>query len=162
MPKLRKDQSLLPSVLDRLLDDEPEKKVELPKSAPQLLRDLANSVRRDLENLLNTRWRCTVWPPDLSELDSSLVNYGLPDFSGVNMGLSSERETLRNVIERVIAIFEPRLKKVQVRMLQNDDSLDRILRFRIDALLMAEPTPQKIVFDSQLEPTTASFEIKSH
>ena len=62
MAKIRDDQPLVPSVLDRLLDDEPQNTHETPKSRNQVLRDLKQSVRRDLENLLNTRWRCIAWP----------------------------------------------------------------------------------------------------
>jgi type VI secretion system protein ImpF len=45
-------------------------------------------------------------------------------------------------------------------MRENSDALDRTLRFRIDALLYAEPAPEPVVFDSQLEPSSATIEIK--
>ena len=35
-----------------------------------------------------------------------------------------------------------------------------LLRFRIDGVLYAEPTPEPIVFDSTLEPATGSVQIK--
>ena len=78
MAKIEADQPLVPSVLDRLIDDEPTATREPPKSRGQVLRDLKQSVRRDLENLLNTRQRCKSWPENLSELEVSLVNYGFP------------------------------------------------------------------------------------
>jgi type VI secretion system protein ImpF len=160
MAKVRQEQSLLPSVLDRLLDDEPGNQRETPKSRNQVLRELKNSVRRDLEQLLNTRWRCSSWPRDLDQLDLSLVNYGIPDFTGTNMSQPTEREQLRVTIEQIIRKFEPRFKSVRVNMLENSDAFDRTLRFRIDALLYAEPAPEPVVFDSQLEPSSATFQIK--
>lgn len=161
MSKIRDHEPLLPSVLDRLLDDDPDSQTELPKARHQILRELKDSVRRDLENLLNTRWRCEELPDDLDELELSLVNYGIPDFAGTNMSLPSERERLRQLIEKVIRRFEPRFKSVKVAMLQNQDEFDRSLRFRIDALLHAEPAPEPVVFDSQLEPATTHFEVKA-
>jgi type VI secretion system protein ImpF len=161
MAKIRDDQPLVPSVLDRLLDDEPDNSQETPKARHQVLRELKQSVRRDLENLLNTRWRCNSWPPDLDEVELSLVNYGIPDFTGVNMAAPSERERLRQTIERIVRRFEPRFKSVKVRLVDNVDPVDRTLRFRIDALLHAEPAPEPVVFDSQLEPATSDFEVRA-
>src|SRR4029077_20362835 len=48
------------SVLDRLLDDEPKSKVEDPMTHSKSLAQLKIAIRRDLENLLNTR--CTPEP----------------------------------------------------------------------------------------------------
>lgn len=161
MSRVREDQPLVPSVLDRLIDDDVTTQRELPKSRHQVLRELKQSVRRDLENLLNTRWRCVAWPPNLEELEVSLVNYGIPDFTGANMATAENREQLRQIVERVLQQYEPRFKSVRVQLLQNREREDRILRFRIDALLYAEPAPEPVVFDSQLEPTSASFEVKT-
>ena len=47
-----------------------------------------------------------------------------------------------------------------MQLLKNPDPLDRALRFRIDALLHADPAPEPVVFDSELKPLTASFEVK--
>lgn len=161
MSKVREDQLLVPSVLDRLLDDNPDQQQELPKARHQVLRELKQSVRRDLENLLNTRWRCVSWPPNLDELELSLVNYGIPDFTGVNMGAPAERERLRRLVEQIVRKFEPRFKTVKVQMLANRDEADRTLRFRIDAMLHAEPAPEPVIFDSQLEPLTNDFSVVS-
>ena len=161
MAKVREDQPLVPSVLDRLLDDEPSNRRESPKSRHQVLRELKLSVQRDLQNLLNTRWRCESWPVDLDELDVSLVSYGIPDFTGVQMSASSERERLRLIVEQSIRKFEPRFKSVRITLVDNKDDVDRTLRFRIDAMLYAEPAPEPVIFDSQLEPATGAFAVKS-
>jgi type VI secretion system protein ImpF len=160
MAKIRPEQPLLPSVLDRLLDDEPEVKREPPRNHSQLLRDLKQAVRRDLENLLNTRRRCLSGPPGLKELKRSLVNYGIQDFTGSYMGSAKDRQELCRVLQGVIRQFEPRFKSVEVQLLTNAEPLDRTLRFRIDALLYADPAPEPVVFDSMLEPTTGTFQVK--
>lgn len=160
MSRVRENQMLLPSILDRLIDDDPDNSRETPRSRNQVLRELRQSVRRDLEDLLNTRWRCTAWPPNFDELECSLVNYGIPDFTGTVVNTPEDREEFRRVIEQTIRRFEPRFKTVKVEMLKNSDRTDRTLRFRIDALMYAEPAPEPVVFDSQLEPSTRTFELK--
>ncbi len=144
MAERGKEQSLVQSVLDRLLDDNPGSERDPPLSTRQLMRDLKQYVRRDLENLLNTRWRCVSWPPDLEQLESSVVNYGIPDFTGTNMSLRSEREQLRAIVEKSIRRFEPRFKSVRVALLENADDFDRTVRFRIDALLRTNQRPNRL------------------
>jgi type VI secretion system protein ImpF len=146
--------------LDRLIDYEPGVSRETQRTRAQLLSDLKQSVRRDLENLLNTRWRCASWPPNLDQIESSLANYGIPDFTASNSGAASFREQLRRIIENTIRGAETRFKTVRVKLKDNVDATDRTLRFQIDALLLVEPAPEPVVFDSTLEPVTGSIEIK--
>lgn len=160
MAKIEADQPLVPSVLDRLLDDQPTATREAPKSRTQVLRELKHSLRRDLENLLNTRCRPSGWPENLHELELSLVNYGIPDITAADLGSATRRQEFQRIMERVIRHFEPRFKSVSVEMLDNAEPLDRTLRFRIDALLYAEPAPEPVVFDSAMKPTTGNVQIK--
>jgi type VI secretion system protein ImpF len=160
MARSSNERLLLPSVLDRLLDYEPEMSREAVPTANQLLRDLKQSVRRDLENLLNTRARLLSWPAHLRELQQSLINYGLPDFTGVNLGSSKDRDDFCRVIQAIINQLEPRLIKVSVVPLTTSEPLDRTFRFRIDAMLRTEPAPEPIVFDSNVEPATGDVKIR--
>ena len=153
-------QSLNPSLLDRLLDDDPAVDKEAPITPQQSLRNLQKSVRRDLEALLNTRRRLATYPAQLKELDKSLVNYGIPDFTGANLSSPDSRAEFVRVIESVIRRYEPRFKSVRATLLDNVEPLDRTLRFRIDVVVYAEPAPENLVFDSALEPVTGSVELK--
>jgi type VI secretion system protein ImpF len=157
MSRIRPDQPLVPSVLDRLLDAEPQVSREAPRNRTQVLRELKLAVRRDLENLLNSRRRCLPWPPGLKELKQSLVNYGIPDFLGTN---PNDREEFCRTLQVLLRQYEPRFKTVSVTPLTNAEPLDRTLRFRIDALLLADPAPEPVVFDSLLEPASGTFVIK--
>lgn len=159
--RVSENQPLVPSIFDRLLDDDPANSREAASSRRHVLRELKYSVSRDLENLLNTRQRWGEWPEEFDELRLSLVNYGIPDFTGVNMSVPSERERLRGIIERAIVQYEPRFKTVRVQLLENADAFDRTLRFRIEGTLHAEPAPEPVVFDSQLEPITANFQVQN-
>jgi type VI secretion system protein ImpF len=159
MARPRPDRPLLPSVLDRLLDDEPELTREAPASGNQLLRELRDSVRRDLENLLNTRHRCLSWPEGLEELEHSVFDYGVPDLTGANLASKRRRLTFLRSIEAIIKRFEPRFKTVKVTPLEKEDPVDRTLRFRIDAVMYAEPVPESVVYDSLVEPVTRTFRV---
>src|SRR5262249_55451052 len=93
--------SLLPSLLDRLLDDDDPQRSHL--------RGLEQAVRRDLENLLNTRSRNVLWGTHLEELDQSLLSYGLPDFTSVSLVSATDRQKFCRLIEGIIRQNEPRL-----------------------------------------------------
>jgi type VI secretion system protein ImpF len=160
MARVRPTQPLVPSVLDRLLNDDPEATRELPSSRHQVLRDLKHAVRRDLENLLNTRVRCQNLPDDSPELKKSLVNYGVPDITGAPLGAAAEREAFCRELEAIIRENEPRFQKIKITPSTNTDVEDRTFRFRIDALLIAEPAPEPIIFDSELRPGTGDIEVK--
>jgi type VI secretion system protein ImpF len=160
MAKVQADQPLVPSVLDRLVDERPEESREPPKSRNQLFRDFKQSVRRDLENLLNTHSRCTSYPAHLAELEFSLVNYGIPDVRGADMGTAEGRAAFTRIVEGVIRKFEPRFQQVRVALLDNTDPLDRMLRFRIEALLRIDPAPEPVVFDTSVQPVTGNVEVK--
>ena len=117
------DEPLRASILDRLQVGDGVGKF----SGRQTLSQLIESVHVSLENLLNTRWRVTAWPPVLGELQRSLVNYGIPDFTGVNMSAVADRKYFGKLLEEAIRLHEPRFKKVRVEVLDNDDRLDRTL-----------------------------------
>src|SRR4051812_38276707 len=135
MAKIKSDQPLLPSVLDRLLDDDPAAARDAPRGRSQVLRDLKQSVRRDLEDLLNTRRRCRPVPAGLDELGDSLVSYGVPDIAGAQFGSAEGRERFRELLEAVLVRWEPRFASVRVTLLGDPNELDRTVRFRIDAML---------------------------
>jgi type VI secretion system protein ImpF len=161
MPTIRADQLLLPSVLDRLIDHDPQQSHEVPRSRNQLLRDLKQAVRRDLENLLNTRIRCIPFRSELSELKQSLVNYGIPDLTGLSLGGPKEREDFRRAVLSTIRQFEPRLKNLEVRIIDQADTIERTIRFHIEAVLLAEPAPEPIAFESTVRLTTGSVDVKA-
>jgi type VI secretion system protein ImpF len=160
MAKIRPDQPLVPSVLDRLIDERPDESRETPKSRNQVMREVKLSLQRDLENLLNTRRRATGWPADLIELELSLANYGIPDIAGADLGSAENREQFARTVVETIRRFEPRFQQVNVSMLQNADPMERTLRFRIDALLRAEPAPEPVVFDSSMQPATCNVQVR--
>ena len=155
-------RQLVSSVLDRLIEDPKRANAAAAlRSDPADVEQLMVDVGRDLENLLNTRRRCVACPPELADVTKSLVEYGIPDFTGLNMSLPSEREQTRLAIERAIRQYEPRLKNVAVTVLANVDKSDRRLRLRITGVLRTEPVPERVEFDSEVDPSTAAVGVST-
>lgn len=160
MAKIDKNKKLRPSVLDRLLDNDPNQLDNPEKDQHQLLKELRNSVRRDLINLLNTRIRIIKPEEEYEELNLSLLNYGLPDLATINISNTMKRKSFTEDLEALLIEFEPRFKSVSVNYLENMDSLDRTLKFRIDATLYADPSPEVVIFDSVLDPVSGTVKVE--
>ena len=148
---------VLPSVLDRLLD--PTTVADTPLSRGQQLAELRDSVRRDLEALLNAHRYARALPAGMPELERSVLQYGIPDFLTINAGAPEVREEFRRAVEESIRRYEPRFKTVSVALIGTGDSEDRTLRFRVEALMYAEPAPEAVSFDSRLDPSSHSFSV---
>ncbi|MFL0802495.1 MAG: type VI secretion system baseplate subunit TssE [Agarilytica sp.] len=160
MAKVDKKKNLRPSILDRLIDDEPHVNIEAEKNRHQQLRELRNSVRRDLENLLNTRYRMLEPSSSYDELESSLLNYGMPDLATVNITDNEKKKEFTRHLEKIIREYEPRFKSVRVTFIDNQEKVDRTLRFRVNATLYADPAPEVVVFDSVLEPVSRTVNVE--
>jgi type VI secretion system protein ImpF len=148
-----------PSVLDRLLDFEPKESQEAPKSRSKSLRELKQSVRRDLEWLLNSRSYPGEIDERLEETPNSVVTYGLPDFTGISVRSHIELKNLKQSLETAIKNFEPRFLDVKIT-LDPVNNIDRTMHFRIEAYLNVEPSPEPIIFDTVLELGSGDFNVK--
>ena len=160
MAYIDKKHKLRPSIFDRLMDDQPHISHEVDSAQDHKLAELRQSVRRDLEHLLNTRYRIVEPGDSYPEVNNSILNYGLPDLATVNISDIEKRKAFTHHLERILITFEPRFKEVKVAYVDNKDMTDRTLRFRIDAVLYADPTPEVIVFDSILEPITRTVSLE--
>ena len=162
MPRVDNELSILPSVLDRLLDDEPGTLREPIPNRFQNLRELKKAVTRDLEDLLNTRQEMLEeLPSEFAEVSRSLVSYGLPDFTSFSLLSKHDRNRIRRAVEQAIAHFEPRLARVNVTLEPPRDN-DRAVRFHIEALLRLEPAPELVTFDAVLQLTTQKYVVQGH
>lgn len=143
--------TIRPSVLDRLLDDEPDVTREPPVPQHEAVRRVVQSVRRDLEWLLNTR---LTWVDEriaaAEHVARSIATYGLPDYSSENLNDADARARLKRAIEKAIAVFEPRLTRVAVTA-EPLRQHERTLRFRIDAVLHVDPIREPVTFDTVLD-----------
>lgn len=148
------------SVLDRLLDFEPRLAGDPPLSWSDSVDRLRNSVRRDLEWLLNTRRICQPAPAEFPEVQASVYHFGLKDITSESRDSAETPEVLRRRIEECVRLFEPRLSNVQVSIREAGSDVRQRLFFTIHALLEMEPDPERVLFDTVLETGSGSFSVK--
>jgi type VI secretion system protein ImpF len=145
------DVTVTLSVLDRLIDREPKNHTEAPLTRSLSVRQMRAAVRRDLEWLLNTR--CIPDDPDesLREVNRSLYVYGLPDLSTYNINIPSDQSKLIRQIQSDLKLFEPRLANVRIVPLEQPASGLQQFRVRIEGLLLMDPSPEPVSFDTVIE-----------
>jgi type VI secretion system protein ImpF len=160
MAKSDPDMAVTQSVLDRLIDRSPEETADQPSTRAQSVRRLKESLRRDLEWLLNTRRNPEAASETYEELSRSLYNYGLPDVTSMGLNTPRDRQRLLRHIEQTLEIFEPRLAATHVRAVEGSISGSRVLRFQIEALLIMDPAPEQILFDTVLQLNSGEYRIK--
>jgi type VI secretion system protein ImpF len=151
-------RTLLPSLMDRLIDREPANRNEAPSTRSQSLKELKDSVRRDLEWLLNSRRPPVEPPPSAKELLRSAYFYGLPDITGMALTSAEDQIRLVRIVEATIDAFEPRLINVAVSM-QPAAPGTKVIHFQIEALLRTEPAPARVFFDTVLELSNGQYEV---
>jgi type VI secretion system protein ImpF len=161
MPRNGPDAAVTLSVLDRLIDADPRSSSEAPLTRAQSVRILRDAVRRDLEWLLNTRQVAVPPPEGLRELNRSVYMYGLPDFTGFALASAAAEARLTRQLQSALKFFEPRLAKVRVLPIDAVVASTRTFRFRIEALLMMDPAPEHISFDTVLQLTTSQYEVQN-
>ena len=153
MTKGRAEPLVTQSLLDRLCD------VDVwPTSRQQSMRLYRESVKRDVEYLLNTR--CPPIP-DIGlypKAAASVVNYGLPDISAYSDS-SSDQSSLLAALVQTLRRFEPRIQNVRVVVVRTE-TVSRSLRFHIEGRIQFDTTVENIEFDTVLELTRGEYEVK--
>jgi type VI secretion system lysozyme-like protein len=116
-----------PSLLDRLIDA--CHGIDRPQTAR------LDSLVDDIEALLNTCCIATNDQPDaFPETAASIQCYGSPAPQATSVNTHDERNATARRIEKTLRRFEPRLKRVRVRI-EDPKSRSPMGRFRIEANL---------------------------
>src|ERR1019366_9271134 len=150
-------QPLMPSLLTRLLDPDSMRVASQAAYSTQLIID---SVRLDMEDLFNTRQSGATIPKQFSVVQNSILTYGLPDMTYMDVNDDTECAKICRMIVALINRFEPRLKKVRVGVVKSDGGNDRQVRFRIEGFLAVDPAPE-VGFDSVVELSTGKTVVEA-
>lgn len=154
MAELTPQERLQPSLLDRLMDEEPASQQESRNRRVLSIQKLRESVLRDVAWLLNTT---NLVEPDLADryplVASSVVNFGLPDLagltaSGVNVG------ELEDLVKQALWDFEPRILRhtLQVRAHEGDGEMNHnALVFEVEGELWAQPVPLELWLKTEID-----------
>lgn len=146
--------AILASLFDRLTDAEPRNSREVPPPDWEQLREYKLGVARDLTNLLNTRRSQSDIPEEYERTRESLAAYGVQDFTTAPM----DREEIRRAVERTIRLFEPRLSRVQVMLVEG--TLFQF-SFRISGMLRMDTGVEPVVYDADLPKESRRFQVLS-
>jgi type VI secretion system protein ImpF len=157
MAKVESQQGLKASIIDRLIDPDSDGTSWRPGYSTD---QMVDSVRRDLEDLLNTHMNETELPPEFVEVGNSIVTFGIPDLVSNHSAGPMAIERIRTKIEQAIARFEPRLANVRAKILKPEAGVTLRLEFEIHATLRVDPSPE-VAFITVLKLTTGETSIQT-
>ena len=151
MARTKSEVLVTQSLIDRLTDYE-----DWPTTRIASLRMYRDGIKRDMEWLLNSR------KPYVEALEKfelacrSVFNFGLPDFSQLP---SHDPDAVRQAILKTIRAHESRIIDPVVHVVRSD-TLSRSIRFHVDGRLAFEDGEEEISFDTLLNITSGTYEIK--
>ncbi|OKY76365.1 MAG: hypothetical protein BM485_03760 [Desulfobulbaceae bacterium DB1] len=147
------------SILDRLIDHEPELSSETAQSRSTGFREIREAVIRDIENLLNTKRSILPVSAAFPEVEKSLFTFGVADYSADSPNSSYFRKKLLKDLRNTLARFEPRLRNVTVRVDPSSDNAQG-LGFRISGVLVVDPIAEPVIFDTYFDPKKDRYVIE--
>lgn len=158
LPKRKRNsvhqEQLQPSLLDRLIDDEPGKARESQDKRIISMGRLRQSVLRDLAWLLNTtHLAATEELEAYPEVARSVLNYGVQELSG-QLVSSLDSEEMVEALRQAILDYEPRIlpRSLHIRLLREpaQESHNRLV-FEIAGQLWAVPAPSHLLLRTEID-----------
>ena len=155
---------LQPALLDRLTDDEPDKRTEARESRVMTRQRLRQAVLRDLAWLFNTtRLECGSSLAALPYAQRSVINFGLPALSG-RTATTLDVTELARAIKQAILDFEPRIlpATLDVRTLMDEAGMldhHNVIGVEIQGQLWAHPVPIELLVRTEIDLETGRVEI---
>ena len=142
---------LYPSLLDRLVDDEPGRATEARENRSATLQRLRENVLRDLNWLFNATQSSIDFEGD-PVLSGSVLNYGMPPLAG-RPASQYDLPELARVLREVILRFEPRIIAHTLKVSTDAKSVDshNVLGFRIEGQLWSQPIPLEIFMRTEID-----------
>lgn len=147
-------ERLQPCLFDRLIDEEPEHKLESRNARIISMGRYRDGILRDLAWLLN----CGAHTADeglgeFPQVDKSVMNFGKRGLCGL-VASSVDIRQIEQEIAQTIKIFEPRIvpKTLSVKLVPDPESNNpNILAFEIKGELWAQPFPEKLFIKTSLD-----------
>ncbi len=155
---------LQPSLLDRLMDNDPTRREEPRDSAMLTHEQLRAAVLRDLRWLLNTVNLQT--SQDLSahrQVATSTVNFGVRAMAGKRMS-EIDWIDVEESIRDAISAFEPRIleSSVEVRCVTDTGTLEHhnVLSLEIRGMLWCVPHPLEFLFRTDIDLESGHMDLR--
>jgi type VI secretion system protein ImpF len=142
----------LPSLLDRLSDEQPELQQESIDARAMTRNAYRQSVLRDLEHLLNATSPLRV--ADSHPVSQSVLAYGMPPIAG-QLASHLDIRKFEDIVARLIQRFENRIDPASVRVHAESDSgllnNHNVVGLRISGKLWAQPYPVELMLRSEVD-----------
>jgi type VI secretion system protein ImpF len=161
--QLPPQERLQPALLDRLTDDEPDKKLEPREARVLSKRRMRESVLRDLAWLFNaTQLEAVDAMAQAPYVRRSVLNFGLPALSG-RAASSLDVTDLTRAIREAILTFEPRIlpATLEIKTLLEAGELDHhnVIGVEIHGQLWAQPVPLEFLVRTDFDLETGKVRI---
>lgn len=144
------------TLLDRLVDENPHVAEEAKPLRTLDRAGLRQSVRRELERLLNTR---ASYPPEiLNRQERSALNYGIPDYYHLSPKSPSDHRVLELDLTRAISFYEPRLQDVRVEV-QSYDEDRKALIASVEGVIVVESIRDPVSFPFTIQLKDGDFKL---
>ena len=117
--------------------------------------DIKGIILKHLHDLFNSKLQHPTLETT-TEASTSILNYGLPDFSNTTLSIQSAANQLQAQLLNLIELYEPRLTNTEITINSiNKTSVD----FVISATIISEKEAIEIVFDSNYKPALKEFNL---
>nr|WP_321872901.1 type VI secretion system baseplate subunit TssE [Burkholderia ubonensis] len=159
----RANAHLMPTLLDRLRDDAPNRQVESREEYTVTRKQMLDIVQRDLAYLLNTtNIEDRIDRERRPQAAASTVNFGVPPLAGTFLA-SRQWNDIERTIRRAITEFEPRLIPgslvVSPRHAIDTGEHHNILAFEVRGMVHMDPYPLEFMVQSSLDLETSEIQI---
>lgn len=149
MPRHQMDHVARAPLFDRLCDYD-----GVPREARPFrtltYAELLGSVRREVQNLLNTR---ASWPVAvLAERDRSVLDYGASDFTWVGPLSPEDQDDLERHIATTISAYEPRLQDVWIQI-DRYETTTGTMHLTLSASLVIDDLEESVSFPLAISAT---------
>jgi type VI secretion system protein ImpF len=126
---------------------------------------MRDAVLRDLDWLLNTENLASLDVDDRDdEVADSVLNYGVAPLMGRTLAelRAGGGDAVAREIKKAIRRFEPRLSadRLTVRAVDDESGDPRSVRLQIEAELLVEPAPVRLVVDTVLDAEDGHFRLE--
>ena len=156
------NEKLQPSLLDRLIDDNPEQLNESRDKRIMNVSKLRDCVIRDISHLLNAHHLEGNTDIDaFPEVQSSVINYGVSGLTGFSMHNIDVNSAERSIRQAIIN-FEPRILKNTLKVSMTRDtekSSNHAIVFRIEGQIWAIPIPLMLMLKTEIDLETGSVNV---
>ncbi len=155
MAELKSQERLQPSLLDRLIDDDPTMAHETDDKRTLTKQALRQAVLRDLSWLLNATGHGSPMDEKLfPNAYRSVLNFGVPTMSG-QFASSMQRASMEQTLRQAIVNFEPRIlpRTLEVEVVLDGYAMDSHNQagLTIRGMLWAQPVPLEFLMRSRID-----------